>query len=477
MWADLGQDGNANDESDDNARRRELICYDRCDAESASSRRTRCWGGSGWRIRIASGAGGCYRGKVRGVVFLLTFIVASAVATHAEGLGGGGPLVTASECVPEAERERINVNAARFARSLRAGGAQEYLQGPTIAPASYSFIPMAGTAWQDWFINNFVDLDTTSGIRDWDCSDFTYNGHHGHDLSLRSFGNQDVGVPVFAALDGVVADAHDGEFDRNTEWSGQPANYVVLFHGGTHYTWYYHLRQGSVAVGIGDSVRAGQQLGQAASSGVSTGPHLHFESRLGGTYYEPFAGSCRAGESRWTQQLAIPRNTWLGDFAVHNTNSFPQGTFIPHDPVRNGVFVRRGASQPVGVWFIIHNQPANSTWRLRYLRPNGTVFLDSGARAYPAHPFYRYASWWIWYGLNLDASGTWQVELYNNAQLMVSAPFVSLNAGSTPVNGAPHPVTASFDPPWPGTNDAVFCRVNGPLLADPDYDLVRFRFD
>jgi hypothetical protein len=145
--------------------------------------------------------------------------------------------------------------------------------------------------------------------------------------------------------------------------------------------------------------------------------------------------------------------------------------------VRNGVFVRRGASQPVGVWFIIHNQPANSTWRLRYLRPNGTVFLDSGARAYPAHPFYRYASWWIWYGLNLDASGTWQVELYNNAQLMVSAPFVSLNAGSTPVNGAPHPVTASFDPPWPGTNDAVFCRVNGPLLADPDYDLVRFRFD
>ena len=60
---------------------------------------------------------------------------------------------------------------------------------------------------------------------------------------------------------------------------------------------------------------------------------------------------------------------------------------------------------------------------------------------------------------------------------MVDAPFLVLNAGSTPLNRPPNPVTAAFDPPLPRSGDVIFCRVNGPLLADPDYDLVRFRFD
>src|SRR5206468_8187108 len=77
------------------------------------------------------------------------------------------------------------------------------------------FQPLAGTVWQDRFINNFVDLDPSSGILDWDCTGFTYDGHQGHDLVLRFFAEQDVGVPIFAALDGVVIARHDGEFDRN----------------------------------------------------------------------------------------------------------------------------------------------------------------------------------------------------------------------------------------------------------------------
>ncbi len=39
---------------------------------------------------------------------------------------------------------------------------------------------------------------------------------------------------MFAALDGIVSDAHDGEPDMNTSTSGQPANFVRLAHGGTH---------------------------------------------------------------------------------------------------------------------------------------------------------------------------------------------------------------------------------------------------
>src|SRR5207244_12359845 len=101
---------------------------------------------------------------------------------------------------------------------------------------------------------------------------------------------------------------------------GQPANYVILFHGGTHFTWYYHLRKGSVAVAVNQTVKAGTQLGLAASSGNSTAPHLHFESRYRGTFYDPSAGPCRWGARCWVNQAPIRRDLYLEDFAIHDTN-------------------------------------------------------------------------------------------------------------------------------------------------------------
>jgi hypothetical protein len=340
-------------------------------------------------------------------------------------------------------------------------------------------VPIAGTEWQDRFVNNFVDLDPTSpGILDWNCTNWTYDGHAGHDIDLRSFGEQDAGVPVFAALDGTVADAHDGEYDRNTVWNNQPANYVILLHGGTHYSYYWHLRSNSVAVAVGQAVRAGTQIGQAGSSGISTAPHLHFESHYNGAVYEPSAGGCRPGQSYWVNQIPIRRDVYIEDFALHNTNSFPSSAFLPFSPARTGTFVRTGAFQPIGAWYIIHNMPSNSTWRARYLRPNATQFFDSGTQAYssPANPFYRYATWWLYYNLNPDVAGAWTFELSVNGQVMVQAPFTVLNSGGIPTNRAPAAVAAVLDPPNITTNDAVFCRLTVPLLEDPDYDLMRFRF-
>src|SRR5207237_7298651 len=76
-----------------------------------------------------------------------------------------------------------------------------------------------------------------------------------------------------------------------------------------------------------------------------------------------------------------------------------------------------------------------------------------------------------------DVAGAWTLELSVNDQVMVQAPFTVLNAGGVPTNRPPAGVTARFDPPVPGTNDVVFCRLNVPLLDDPDYDLVRFRYE
>jgi len=380
---------------------------------------------------------------------------------------GGGPRASQIlNCVPPNEAQQIEVLAAR-------SGPRPQGENGII---SYPFVPIAGTMWDDRFINNYVDLDATTGILDWDCTDWTYDGHTGHDIDLRSFGEMDIGVPVFAALDGTVVTAHDWEFDRNTSQGNQPANYVVIYHGGTQYTWYYHLRRGSITVVSNQVVKAGTQIGLAGSSGSSTGPHLHFESRHNGTYFEPSAGTCRAGASDWVNQLPIRRDLWMEDFGMHNAAGIPDGSFFPYDPPRVGTFVRGTDAVPVGAWFVLHNQPANSTWRARYLRPDNTQFFDSATQAFNNTSPYRYATWYIWYTLALDTSGTWTLELSIDGQVMVRAPFLVIDAGAAPTNHAPNAVAAAFDPPSPGTNDVVFMRLTVPLLEDLDYDLMRYRY-
>jgi murein DD-endopeptidase MepM/ murein hydrolase activator NlpD len=52
-------------------------------------------------------------------------------------------------------------------------------------------------------------------------------------------------------------------------------------------TYYAHLS--AVAVAIGDVVETGRQVGSVGSSGNATGPHLHFEVRVGGVARDPAA--------------------------------------------------------------------------------------------------------------------------------------------------------------------------------------------
>jgi secretion/DNA translocation related TadE-like protein len=85
------------------------------------------------------------------------------------------------------------------------------------------------------------------------------------------------GTPVRSAADGRV---------REAGTDGRYGNLVKVDHGGV-VTYYAHLSR--IAVRAGDVVRQGQQLGTVGSTGNATGPHLHFEVRIGGVARDPAA--------------------------------------------------------------------------------------------------------------------------------------------------------------------------------------------
>ena len=62
---------------------------------------------------------------------------------------------------------------------------------------------------------------------------------------------------------------------------------IMIDHGGGVTTLYGHMIYGSQKVSVGDKVEAGQVIALVGSTGVSSGPHLHFEVREGGTLVDP----------------------------------------------------------------------------------------------------------------------------------------------------------------------------------------------
>ena len=99
--------------------------------------------------------------------------------------------------------------------------------------------------------------------------------------------NPGLGAPIQSIADGVVKFAQDGE--------GSLGVHMVIDHmidGKLVSSVYAHMIHGSMNFKTGDVVKVGQVIGKTGSTGMSTGPHLHFEIREGGisgTKVDPLA--------------------------------------------------------------------------------------------------------------------------------------------------------------------------------------------
>ena len=86
------------------------------------------------------------------------------------------------------------------------------------------------------------------------------------------------GAPIVAAADGQVVRAG---------WAGGYGRQVRIAHGGGLLTSYSHMSR--IIVDAGGAVRAGQLIGYVGSSGLSTGPHLHYETIRNGVAVDPLS--------------------------------------------------------------------------------------------------------------------------------------------------------------------------------------------
>ena len=96
------------------------------------------------------------------------------------------------------------------------------------------------------------------------------NNHYGIDISARE------GDPVVASAAGVVI---------FSGWSTDLGNMVILYHGNEYFTFYGHNQVNLVEKR--DIVKRGDVISLAGNTGISSGPHLHFEVWEGSNPLDP----------------------------------------------------------------------------------------------------------------------------------------------------------------------------------------------
>ncbi|HTX73800.1 MAG TPA: M23 family metallopeptidase, partial [Rectinemataceae bacterium] len=99
----------------------------------------------------------------------------------------------------------------------------------------------------------------------------TRSFHNGLDIGV------DVGTPVLAAMDGVVAE---------TGYSSISGNYILVAHHAGWSSFYCHLSK--ILVKDGERVGLGERIALSGNTGYTTGPHLHFSVFKNGRSVNPY---------------------------------------------------------------------------------------------------------------------------------------------------------------------------------------------
>ncbi len=137
-----------------------------------------------------------------------------------------------------------------------------------------------------------------------------YRPHHGLDYAAPG------GTPVSVAGDGKVIFAGN---------KGQYGKLVIVKHRNGYNTYYGHLSRIAKGIRTGRHAEQGQIIGYVGSTGLATGPHLHYEMRIKGKPVNPLSIKIPRGKSIPEKMMADfiqLKNDMNTQFASNKTGSF-----------------------------------------------------------------------------------------------------------------------------------------------------------
>lgn len=129
----------------------------------------------------------------------------------------------------------------------------------------------------------------------------------------RGFLSYHPGIDIVLHLGDSIKAAWSGKITTAKSTTGGYGNLIVINHPNGLETYYGHLSK--LLVSEGDSISAGQVIGLGGTTGYSTGPHLHFETRYNGIPFNPEIAIAQSG-SNYVFQYMNPKSktAYIGGF-------------------------------------------------------------------------------------------------------------------------------------------------------------------
>jgi len=145
----------------------------------------------------------------------------------------------------------------------------------------------------------------------------TWRAHKGVDYGAPE------GTPILATGDGVV------------KYSGRKGGYgktIIVRHGGKYDTLYAHLSRTAKGIRKGSRVKQGQVIGYVGSTGLATGPHLHYEFRIHGVHKNPLTVVLPKSspiDPKYKHEFVRLARSWTAE--LDNLNRFPLAQNQPQE--------------------------------------------------------------------------------------------------------------------------------------------------
>jgi murein DD-endopeptidase MepM/ murein hydrolase activator NlpD len=119
---------------------------------------------------------------------------------------------------------------------------------------------------------NFSRISSKFSLKRWHPVLSKWRSHKGVDYAAAR------GTPILASGDGkIVLAGRKGGYGKA----------IFIQHGGRYTTVYGHLNNYAKGIRVGKKVKQGQVIGYVGSTGLATGPHLHYEFRVNGSHRNP----------------------------------------------------------------------------------------------------------------------------------------------------------------------------------------------